>query len=296
MKLNLFGRNLFGRDAAVPATPRLSMFDPLFIGMDEYGHAVTLDLVFHNLLVAGEPGGGKSVLLHNIAAIGALAEKTRLVLFDGKIVELGAYREIADEFVPLNMAKAISVLKRLLRVALDRYMWLLAHRKDKIDRSDDMTVILTIIDELAMFSTVLGDKKDQELFAALLRGLVAIGRACGMPVVAATQRPSFDIIPTSLRDLFGYRMAFRCTTRGSSDVILGQDWATQGFNAAEIDPDNRGEAFLLAEGGVPYRVKAAYMDARDRYRVSDYAVHVRHEAGLYVPEPIDLAELMNLAN
>ena len=251
------------------------MFDPLFIGMDEYGHAVTLDLVFHNLLVAGEPGGGKSVLLHNIAAIGALAEKTRLVLFDGKIVELGAYREIADEFVPLNMAKAISVLKRLLRVALDRYMWLLAHRLDKIDRSHDMTVILTIIDELAMFSTVLGDKKDQELFAALLRGLVAIGRACGMPVVAATQRPSFDIIPTSLRDLFGYRAAFRCTTTNSSNIILGQGWAEQGYTASDIDPETRGVAYLLAETGTPRKVKAAYLSDSDIYAIADYMAWIR---------------------
>jgi len=291
VKLNLFRRN----ESAVPAAPRLSMYDPLFIGMDEYGHAVTLDLVYHNLLVAGEPGGGKSVLLNNVAATAAMAEKTRLVLFDGKIVELGPYREIADEFVPLDLNKAISVLKRLLRVALDRYVWLLMHRRNKLTRLDELTVILTIIDELAMFTTVLGDKKDQELFAALLRGLVSIGRACGMPVVAATQRPSFDIIPTSLRDLFGYRAAFRCTTRGSSDVILGQEWAAQGFNASDIDPDNRGEAFLLAEGGTPFRIKTSYLSERDIYRVADYAVYTRQIAGLYVPKPIDLAELTNLA-
>ncbi|HWB35162.1 MAG TPA: FtsK/SpoIIIE domain-containing protein, partial [Rugosimonospora sp.] len=252
--VNLFNRNLFRRDAAPAGAAQLSMFDPLFIGMDEYGHAVTLDLVFHNLLVAGEPGGGKSVLLNNIAATATMAQRTRLVLFDGKVVELGPYREVADEFVPLDLEKAISVLKRLLRVALDRYVWLLSQRRRKVSRFDDLSTIVTIIDELAMFTTVLGEKKDQELFASLLRGLVAIGRACGMPVVAATQRPSFDIVPTSLRDLFGYRAAFRCTTLGSSDVILGQGWAAQGFNAVEIDPDNRGEAFLLAEGGTPYRI------------------------------------------
>jgi S-DNA-T family DNA segregation ATPase FtsK/SpoIIIE len=292
VKLN----NLFRRTAsAVPATPALSMFDPLFIGMDEYGQAVTIDLVYHNLLVAGEPGGGKSVLLNNIAATASLAQRTRLVLFDGKIVELGPYRDIADEFVPLDLAKGISVLKRLLRVALDRYVWLLMRRRNKVEAFDELTVILTIIDELAMFTTVLGDKKDQELFAALLRGLVSIGRACAMPVVAATQRPSFDIIPTSLRDLFGYRAAFRCTTRGSSDVILGQEWAAQGFNASDIDPDNRGEAFLLAEGGTPYRIKTPYLSDRDIYRVADYAAHTRQLAGLYVPKPIDLNELMNLA-
>jgi len=294
MKLDLFGRNLYGQgSSAVPAI--LSMFDPLFIGIDEYGHAVYIDLPSHNLLVAGEPGGGKSVLLNNIASPASLAEKSRLVLLDAKMVELGPYRHIADEFVGLDLNKAISVLKRLLRVALNRYAWLLAHRRRKITRLDGLSTITTIIDELAMFTTVLGDKKDQELFIALLRGLVSLGRACAMPVVAATQRPSFDIIPPSLRDLFGYRCAFRCTTIGSSDVILGQEWAHQGFNASEIDPTNRGEAFLLAEGGIPFRIKTTYLSDKDIYRIADYAAHTRQLAGVYVPKPIDLAELANLA-
>ena len=43
-----------------------------------------------------------------------------------------------------------------------------------------------------------------------------------MPVIAAPQRPSVDIIPRSLRDLFGYRAAFRCTSDGSSDIILAE--------------------------------------------------------------------------
>ena len=51
----------------VPVGPGLSMFDPMFIGIDEFGQHVTLDTVYHNLLIAGEPGAGKSGLV-NIAA------------------------------------------------------------------------------------------------------------------------------------------------------------------------------------------------------------------------------------
>ena len=57
-----------------------------------------------------------------------------------------------------------------------------------------------------------------------------------MPVIAATQRPSVDIIPKSLRDLFGYRAAFRCTSTGSSDIILGDGWSGAGFSATDISP------------------------------------------------------------
>ncbi len=60
-------------------------------------------------------------------------------------------------------------------------------------------------------------------------------------------------------------------------------------------PHNRGEAFLLAEGGTPYRIKTAYLRPRTRYRIADYAVHTRQQAGQYMPKPIDLTELTNLA-
>jgi S-DNA-T family DNA segregation ATPase FtsK/SpoIIIE len=269
--------------AAVPVGPQLSMFDPLFAGIDEYGQPVYLDVVFHNLLTAGEPGGGKSGLLNNVAAYAALCDNTRLVLFDGKLVELGPWMDIADEFVGLDIEHGLSVLRRLLTVATNRYAWLLANRRRKVARHDNLSVIVTIIDELALFTTVLGAKQQQEEFASLLRGFVSLGRACGMPVIAATQRPSFDIIPTSLRDLFGYRAAFRCTTVGSSNIILGQGWAEQGYNANDISPENQGEAFLLAEGGLPRRIKAAYLTDEQIYAISDYAAWIRRPTGLTVP-------------
>jgi S-DNA-T family DNA segregation ATPase FtsK/SpoIIIE len=80
-----------------------------------------------------------------------------------------------------------------------------------------------------------------------------------MPVIAATQRPSVDIIPKSLRDLFGYRAAFRCTSDGSSDIILGDGWSGRGFTATDIPPANQGLCYLIAEGGTPQRVKVAYL-------------------------------------
>ncbi|MFI5491353.1 FtsK/SpoIIIE domain-containing protein [Actinoplanes sp. NPDC051859] len=258
------------------AAPRLSMFDPMFVGINEFGEPVLLDVVYRNLLIAGEPGGGKSGLINLAAATAALAVRTRLVLFDAKWVELGPYMNAADAFIGDDIEAAITVLRRLLTVARNRYQWILAHRRRKISPADDLTIIVTIIDELAMFSTVLGSKAQQEEFEGLLRGLVSLGRACGMPVIAATQRTSWDIIPASLRDLFGYRCAFRCTTNGSSDVILGQGWADLGYSATDIDPDNRGAAWLLAEGGIPRRIKAAYLSDAQIYAIADYATWLRH--------------------
>jgi DNA segregation ATPase FtsK/SpoIIIE-like protein len=267
----------------VPVGPTLSMFDPMFVGIDEFGEAVFLDVVYRNLLAAGEPGGGKSGLLNLAAATAALCDNTRLVLFDAKWVELGPWRHIADAFIGPDIEQALSVLRRLFTVANNRYQWLLAHDRRKVNRYDGLSTIVTIIDELAMFSTVLGTKQQQEEFSTLLRGLVSLGRACGMPVIAATQRPSWDIIPASLRDLFGFRAAFRCTTTGSSNVILGQGWAELGYSATDISPVNQGAAYLLAEGGIPKRIKAAYLSDADIYGIADYAAWMRR------PTPIAIA-------
>ena len=163
------------------------------------------------------------------------------MLFDAKDVELGMWDQTADEFVGPDIGHAIITLLRLQKVMENRYAWLRAHRRRKIEPADGLSVITSIFDEIAVFSTVLGTDSKNAI-PALLRDLVARGRAAAMPVVAATQRPSVDIIPKSLRDLFGYRAACRCTSTGSSDIILGDGWSGAGFSATDISPVNPGEA------------------------------------------------------
>ncbi len=67
------------------------------------------------------------------------------------------------------------------------------------------------------------------------------------------------MVPTSLRDLFSLRCAFRTTTTTSSDVILGDSWARRGFSATDIDITARGVGWLLAEGDQPKRFKTAWI-------------------------------------
>jgi S-DNA-T family DNA segregation ATPase FtsK/SpoIIIE len=251
------------------------MFDPIFLGIDEYGAPVYIELVYRNLLAGGEPGGGKSGLLNTIAAHAALCSDTRLVLFDGKLVELGMWAHLADEFIGPDIDHANATLRRLQTVMNNRYAWLRAHNRRKIRPADRLQVITVIVDEIAYYSATVGTKQQQDEFVALLRDLVARGRACGIPVVAATQRPSFDIIPTSLRDLFGYRAAFRCTTTNSSNIVLGHGWAEQGHSATDIPPTNQGACLLIAEGGTPRRIKVAYLTDADITAIADHAAWTR---------------------
>jgi len=259
----------------IPVGPMLSMFEPIYVGIDEFGHPVYIRVIYKNLLAAGEPGSGKSGLMNTLTAHAALSVLARLVLFDGKQVELGMWDDIADEFVGPDLDHAIITLRRLQRVMDNRYTWLRAHRRREIRPGDGISVITSVFDEIALYSTVLGTKAQQEEFITLFRDLVARGRAAAMPVIAATQRPSVDIIPKSLRDLFGYRAAFRCTSSGSSDIILGDGWSAAGISATDISPMNPGEAFLIAEGGTPQRIKAAYLSDADIIALADYAAWTR---------------------
>jgi S-DNA-T family DNA segregation ATPase FtsK/SpoIIIE len=261
---------------SIPVGPIMSIFDPLFLGIDEFGHPVYLPLVYRNMLIGGEPGAGKSTLLNTIVGHAALCHDVSLCLLDGKQVELGLWEDCADVFVGPDLDLAILTLQRLQTVMDNRYAFLRSWRRQKFLPGDVFGAILVAIDEIAYFSATAGEKKDQEKFSALLRDLVARGRAVGIIVVAATQRPSSDIIPPSLRDLFAWRFAGRCTNDVSSDIVLGHGWAARGYSSNTVDPNNQGCGYLIAEGGIPALVKACFMSNADIIRVADYAAWIRH--------------------
>ena len=239
--------------------PQGSLWDPLALGIDEDGKAVSIGLPERNLLLGGEPGAGKSAALSIFIAAAALDPTVRLTLMDGKQVELAAWSDSAEHFVGPDMAGAIEVLKDLCAEMDRRYSVLLASGQRKIAPGGQFGLHVVAIDELAFY--IRGGSKDERTeLTETLRDLISRGRAAGMIVIAATQKPSNDIIPTFVRDLFSFRMALRCTTPEASDTILGQGWASQGYSAATLDPTTRGVGYLLAEGSVPVKLRTHYLD------------------------------------
>lgn len=249
-------------------------WEPIPVGMDEEGEIVHLSLVEHNVLFGGEPGGGKSVALSVLVAAFALDPSVALWLFDGKLVELAPWSGCAERFVGPDITLAISVLQELRAEMDHRYNELVTRKGKKVTPGDGLSLHVVVIDELALYVAGV-DKKLADRFAELLRDLVARGRAAGIIVVAATQKPLTDIVPSALRDLFGFRWALRCATREASDTVLGSGWSSRGFSASDIAPSMRGVGLLLHEGGVPVRLRSFHLTDTDVGAIAERASLLR---------------------
>ena len=236
-----------------------SLWDPVPLGIDEDGNPVSVGLPERNLLLGGEPGAGKSVALSIFIAAAALDPAVTLTLLDGKQVELAPWAGSAEHFVGPEMNQAIEVLKDLCAEMDRRYSVLLEAGLRKIERDGEFGLHVVAIDELAFYMRS-GTKDERNELSERLRDLISRGRAAGMIVIAATQKPSNDIVPTYVRDLFSFRMALRCTTPEASDTILGQGWAKEGYSASTLDPTIRGVGWLLAEGAVPVKIRTHFLD------------------------------------
>ena len=258
----------------------LSMWDPIAVGVDEDGQTVRLSLVERGLLGAGEPGSGKSSMGTVILAHAAKSPDAHLVLIDPNEVQFAPWRDRAIAFACDDPDEALEALD-LVRTEVRRRLKLLRSlpgvvRKvtPEIAAEHGLPLWVLAIDELAFHTSVVGTPAQRAQFNTFCRDIVARSRAAGVIPVMFTQRPTSDVVPTSLRDLFSIRCAFRTTTKASSDVVLGEGWARQGFSATDIDIAARGVGWLLAEGQQPKRFKGAWLtDAT----IADVAVTtIRH--------------------
>jgi FtsK/SpoIIIE family len=239
--------------------PTTSLWKPIPLGLDEHGETIEVSLVERSLIAGGEPGAGKSAAMSLLIATAALDPSARLWLLDGKLVELAPWQACAERMAGPDVGEAIELLDQVREEMEHRYRELLNSGLRKIAPEAGLPLHVVACDELAFFLTC-EDRKQRTRFAELLRDLVARGRAAGIVVLAATQKPSADVVPSALRDLFGFRLALRCTTPQASDTILGQGWASRGHNAGTISPADRGVGFLLAEDGLPVKLRTFYLD------------------------------------
>lgn len=221
------------------------------------GEPWRLDLRQNNLTVGGVPGAGKSGLLAVLLAHLATFDQVSVAMIDLKYgVEAEPWRPRLAEIADSGDA-ALDLLSRLLQVVEHRYLDMRSRGLRNAWTSSYFNgttpVIVLVIDETAdLFASITKEEKERAgKIATKLRRLVQVGRAAGVVVVMATQKPTADSLPTAIRDLTTLRICFKTTTAAQTDAVLGDGWRDSGINPSAFDAvTQRGYAAASTSAGL----------------------------------------------
>jgi S-DNA-T family DNA segregation ATPase FtsK/SpoIIIE len=238
----------------------------LALGKTIGGEPVMADLArMPHLLIAGTTGSGKSVALNTmiLSLLYRMPPKDcRMIMIDPKMLELSVYEGIPHLLAPvvIDPKKAVVALKWAVREMEGRYakMAKLGVRgveafnervkrakekgevlkrtvqtgfdqetgkpvyEDEVLELEPMPFIVVVVDEMADLMMVSG----KEIEGAVQR-LAQMARAAGIHLIAATQRPSVDVITGTIKANFPTRISFQVTSKIDSRTILGEQGAEQ---------------------------------------------------------------------
>lgn len=241
----------------------------LAIGRDAEGTPVVADLAkMPHLLIAGTTGSGKSVMINSIITtllMRALPEDVRLIMVDPKRVELAGYNGLPHLYVPVvtepkqaasALQWAVSEMERRLKVFERLNVRKISTYNDKqaageFEHYDNppqkMPYLVIIIDELSDLMMVAG--KDVE--ASIVR-IAQLGRAAGIHLIVATQRPSSNVVTGLIKANITNRIAFNVATGIDSRVIIDQMGAEKLTGLGDM-------LFSKVDWGKPRRIQGCFV-------------------------------------
>ena len=234
-------------------------------GRDSEGKPIVVDLAsLPHLLVAGTTGSGKSVLLNAIVMsmlMRATPEQVRLIMVDPKRVEFTGYAGLPHLYVPVvtEPRQAASALQWGV-TEMERRLKVFEHYKvrdiktynrnvdgnkyaDMENPPKHMPYFVIVIDELADLMMVAG--KDVE--SSIVR-IAQLGRAAGIHLIVATQRPSADVVTGLIRANIDNRVALSVDNSINSRIILDQKGAEQLLGKGDMLVKLRGKKPNRAQG------------------------------------------------
>lgn len=240
------------------------------IGKDISGTPIVTDLdTMPHLLVAGQTGSGKSVMINTILTSllyrNSPAE-LKLILVDPKRVELKPYDDIPHLLTPVitEPEKCISALKWATAEMERRYRALADARKrniaeyNSLKKEEGMPYIVIVMDELA--DLMMMAARDVE---ALIVRIAQKARAVGIHLVLATQRPSVDVITGLIKANVPGRIAFTTASQVDSRTIIDQIGAEKLLGQGDM-------LFLTANMPKPKRVQGALIGEDETSKVTDF--------------------------
>lgn len=262
------GATQAGTWPGIPHGGKVSALDPINIGLDRYGQPVTINLHGGSgVLIGSLPGQGKSSLMNLIIASVMADTRARLWVADFKGgADFAAWRDACHGWVcgapgddPQQVLDCLESFKKDMELKTARLPEFSA-TKIAGDLADErgMGPSLLVIDEahelFSRTSSVPAKLRDEAI--AIVRAVIARGRAVNSWVLIASQRVTDDEIPASITQRVTVRVAFRLGTQPASLAVLGPDTWAQGFRATECPAAGVG---LLAVDGSVSRVRAWYV-------------------------------------
>lgn len=196
---------------------------PIILGKDYQDNVMHCDFSEHpHTLIAGATGSGKSIALHNIICNAIKNKKIELYLSDSKSIEFDFYKNQSNVTKIANSFEDnLYMMRTLVRTMENRFNILKMYNEQSYKNVYSMSKILIVIDELA--DLIIQDKNNE--FKNLLLKLSQKCRAAGIFIVAATQRPSVDILSGTIKANFPGRIALKTASSIDSKVILDQPGA-----------------------------------------------------------------------
>ncbi|HEY1063848.1 MAG TPA: DNA translocase FtsK [Candidatus Saccharimonadales bacterium] len=261
------------RVSSLLASPEWTNLDsPLgfVIGKDIGGKPIVADLAkMPHLLVAGQTGSGKSVMINTFLTSLLYRNSPsdlKLILVDPKQVEMAPYNDLPHLLTPVinEPEKCISALKWAV-AEMERRLRTMSEvgkrniiEYNNLKKEEGMPYIVIVIDELA--DLMMMAARDVE---ALIVRLAQKARAAGIHLVLATQRPSVDVITGLIKANVPARIAFTVASQVDSRTIIDQMGAEKLLG--------RGDMLLLtSEMPKPKRIQAALIEDGETAKVTDF--------------------------
>jgi S-DNA-T family DNA segregation ATPase FtsK/SpoIIIE len=244
------------------------------LGEDVSGQPIAVDLsLMPHLLIAGATGSGKSVCIN--AVICSLLfnnppDELRMMMVDPKMVELIGYNGIPHLVAPVvvDIEQVIGALAWVTRQMDERYR--LFHKNGvrnleehnrlakRRKNEDPLPTLVVFIDELADLMMVAPDEVERHICR-----VAQMGRATGIHLVIATQRPSVDVVTGLIKANFPARISFAVTSQVDSRVILDQGGAESLLGRGDM-------LFMSPRQAAPIRLQGCFVSDTEIDRLTGF--------------------------
>ena len=262
-------RSILESQRFVGAKSRLSFA----VGKDIGGECIVGNISkLPHMLIAGTTGSGKSVCMNSLILsllYKARPDEVKFIMIDPKMVELGIYSGIPHMLTPVvtEPKKAAGALQWAVVEMLKRYRLFSEcgvreiegyNRHCEITGEPKLPKVVVVIDELADLMMIAAKDVEESICR-----VAQMGRAAGMHLVVATQRPSADVITGLMKANIPSRIAFAVSSAMESRIIMDQSGAEKLIGMGDM-------LYSPLGSGKPTRVQGAFVSDEERERVINF--------------------------